>query len=125
VPTRKQIRRERKRRVHGYETESLPGDSPAGVAERPNRKPARARVTTSVGPLMVGRRKVYPPSWRRAAAKVGVFVAIFLVLIQFVGAKQTPLQIGIQAMYLAAIGIPATYYIDRFVYRRAQRRFGR
>ena len=69
---------------------------------------------------MVGRRKVYPPSWRRSAMKIAAFVVVFGVLIFFVGGKHmTPAGVAIQALELVAIGLPAMYMMDRFVYRRA------
>jgi hypothetical protein len=134
MPTRKQRKRIQKERRHEYETvwvdaegnelEEPPDDAPAAARERRSdaRKPqAKRSQPTSAH----GRPAPPPPSWRRSARRsliLGVLIfAVFAVLSTKGGKHQYGSSLAVAVLY-TALFIPFTYYIDRFAYRRAQRR---
>jgi hypothetical protein len=141
MPTRKRRRRRQKLQRHEYEyvvetdegeevVESLreleDGDEaerPAkGDAKRSSGKPRRRGAPT--GPVDRRGRPMQKPTLTRAA-KRGVIFMPFFVLFFFIAAPDlTTNQKIFQAVFLAALFIPASYLADRLVYRIALRRSG-
>ena len=132
MATRKQRKRTQKERRHEYETvwvdgegnelEEPPDDAPASGAaprdaksqqKRPQQRSSRAGRT----PLA--------PSWRRAAKRAGLLGVVIFVLFAILGSKNGKHNYAsalLLAVLYTALFVPFTYYVDRFAYRRWQRR---
>ena len=134
MPTRKQRRRALKERRHEYETvwvdeegnelDEPPEDLVAAPAKADGAKP-KAKATA---PQQRGGRAVrvpQPPSWRRAAKRsLFIGVAIFAVF-YLLGSKNGQHNLGralVLSLLYTALFIPFTFTIDRFAYKRYQRR---
>jgi hypothetical protein len=140
MPTRKQRRRMAKERRHEYETvwvdaegnelEEPPDDAVAPSREkRDDRKPAAksGRPQRPQRPQRGGRptRTPLPPSWQRSAKRSLLLGVVIFVLFYLVNSKskgnrfEDALIIGVLYTILF---IPFQYTIDRFAYRRWERR---
>ena len=122
MATKKQQRRERKRRVHG--SEYVP---PQVRHPEPTEKPTRSKSRTgsrlrSTG--RAGRRPPPTPSWSRAIKRAPLFAALMFVLIHWIvpDDELTTAQEALQAGFFAIVTIPLTYLADRWAFRLAQRR---
>ena len=135
MPSRKQRKRVQKERRHEYETvwvdsegnelDEPPDDLPARPARDPKRQPKRQQQSASRGRPT---RTPLPPSWRRAAKRSGMLGAVIFVLFAFLFKTKSGQHAYGSALYLSAlytaIFVPFTYMIDRFTYRRWQRKMG-
>lgn len=141
MPTRKRRRRRQKLQRHEYEyvvetdegeevVESLRELEDDDEAERPAKRDAKRgsgkprRRSAPTGPVDRRGRPIQKPTLMRAA-KRGVIFMPFFVLFFFIAAPDlTTNQKIFQAVFLAALFIPASYLADRLVYRIALRRSG-
>ncbi len=129
MPTRKQRRRQEKGRRHEYEFVYVDDDGnevdPAEVedleASQSTRSPAgrngRAKPrAASAGP------RIQPPSWRRVGKRGAVFAPLMFLTVMFLDSELALWQVGVQTVWLMAIFLPFSYFLDSFMYRRYQRR---
>ena len=131
MPTRKQRRRAQKERRHEYETvwvddegneleeppEELVPASDKRDGARPKAKPAQQRGGRPV-------RIPQPPSWQRAARRSAILGGAIFALFYVLGSNgnhNLGSAFALAAVY-TALFIPFTYVIDRFAYKRWQRR---
>jgi len=138
MPTRKQRRRAQKERRHEYETvwvdeegnelEEPPEDfvAPAPEKQRDGSKP-RPKPKAKAAPQR-GRgsaRVPPPPSWRRAFRRAlilgGVIFVAFYILGSRNGSNRLASALLITVIY-TMLFVPFTFYVDRFSYKRWQRR---
>ncbi len=133
MPTRKQRKRVQKERRHEWErvwihpdgTESAepPDDfvEPAAREKRADaKKPQQKRAQQSRAT-----RTPLPPSWRRATKRALLLGVVIFVLFSLLSSKDG--KNGYASALLLALGytalfIPFTYYVDRFSYRRWERK---
>jgi hypothetical protein len=132
MPTRKQRKRALKERRHEYETvwvdsegnelEEPPEDDlpPATRDRKPQQKQQRQRAARAT-------REPSPASWRRSVKRSLILGAAIFALFSILGSKNGQHQY-LSALTLAvvytALFIPFTYYFDRFIYGRWQRKSG-
>lgn len=123
MATRKQRRRRQKDRRHDYEyvyvdDEGREVEPPEEVQphQRKNGKPADAPVTR-------GGRKIEPASWSRVM-KRALWIAplMFLTLTLIAGGDLTMTQRLSQTALMLGIFLPASYFMDRTLYRASVRR---
>jgi hypothetical protein len=135
MPTRKQRRRALKERRHEYETvwvdaegnelDEPPEDFVETTPEK--RDGAKPKPKAKAAPQRGGRaaRVPLPPSWRRAAKRAVILGAVIFVLFYLLGSRNGSNRFAsallITVVY-TALFIPFTFYVDRFSYRRWQRR---
>jgi Flp pilus assembly protein TadB len=125
MPTRKQRRRRAKGRRHEYEyvfvdeegneVEVDPDDVRAERAVSRNgrvRESSRANV------------RVQAPSWRRVAKRGLIFAPLMFVTVMLIDSSLTLPQVAVQTVFLLAIFLPFSYFMDSFMYRRHRRRTG-
>jgi len=137
MPTRKQRKRLQKERRHEYETvwvdgegkelEEPPDDVATPARERrqdakkPEQKRPQQRSTSATRPPAV-------PSWRRSVRRSLILGAVILAVSAILFKSKNGQHQYASALFLAvlytALFIPFTYYFDRFIYRRWQRREG-
>jgi hypothetical protein len=125
MATRKQLKRERKRRTHGIEriapdvAEREPGE-PAASPSRSRRANARGSGSST----QRGRKPVAYPTLTRALKRAPILAGIWFILIEFIFKPQgssTTSNLATTAL-IAAVMIPAMYMTDRFAYRMALKR---
>jgi hypothetical protein len=135
MPTRKQRRRAQKERRHEYETvwvdsegnelEEPPEELVAAAPDkRDGAKPKpRAKAAQQRGGRPV--RVPPPPSWRRAVKRSLILGAVIFVAFYVLGSRDSSNRLtGALAITLlyTALFIPFTFMIDRFAYKRWERR---
>jgi hypothetical protein len=125
VPTRKQRRRRAKDRRHEYEYVFVDDEGneveldPAEVkSERAASRNGRARETTRANP------RVQAPSWRRVAKRGLIFAPLMFLTVMLLDNSLELWQVGVQTVWLLAIFLPFSYFMDSFMYRRYRRRTG-
>jgi hypothetical protein len=132
VATRKQRKRTQKERRHEYETvwidaegkelEEAPDEAPAKASRdtKPQQKRPQQRSSRAT-------REPLPPSWQRAVKRallLGVVIFVLFVLLNSRNGKNGYVTALLLAILYTALFVPFTYYVDRFAYRRWQRRTG-
>ena len=135
MPTRKQRKRSQKERRHEYETvwvdeegnelEEPPDDvvEPAPREKRTGgKKPQQKRAQQSRAT-----RTPLAPSWRRAAKRsliLGAVIFVLFAILSSKGGKHNYTSALLLAVLYTGLFVPFTYYVDRFTYRRWQRKSG-
>jgi hypothetical protein len=118
VPTRKQVKRQRKRRVHGG-SERMPPQGPARAPRAERQGRAERRPT---GSTARGRRDPKPASWVRALRRAPIFLVLLFAVTAYTDHKHGLVGNALQAALLAVFTIPLTYLMDGFVYRTFEKR---
>ena len=117
MATRKQRRRREKELRHEYVwvdddgNEVEPEDAPAKGAS-PSAKPAQPRAG----------RTVQAPSWRKSFKRGAIFAPIMLGTVMLLSKNLTLSQQVTQALFIVAVFIPFSYFLDRVFYRSFQKR---
>jgi hypothetical protein len=118
MATRKQRRRKAKEHRHDYvwvDDEGNEVEPPEGADHGPG---AGARQKKPSG------RAAQPPSWRKSIRRGAIFAPLMLVTVMLLSRNLTlGEQIG-QALFIALVFVPFTYFLDRLFYRAALRRQG-
>jgi hypothetical protein len=120
MPTRKQRRRRAKEQRHEYVWEDAEGNEldPAEVPSTKGSSPARAAPSRAA-------RDVQPPSWKRTLKRGLVFAPIMLATVYLLS-PGLPLATKImQTLFIVAIFIPFSYFLDGVFYRSHRRRLAR
>lgn len=136
MPTRKQRKRIQKERRHEYETVWVDGEGNE-LDEPPDDAPASPREHRSDGRKPQQRpqqrssraaRVPQAPSWRRAGKRALVLGAAVFAFVALTGQTKSGQNKYFSAAYaavlFAGLFIPYLYWIERFTYRRYQRRMG-
>jgi hypothetical protein len=125
MATRKQLKRERKRRTHGIER-SVPdvADREPGERAASSSRPKRTSSKNSGASTGRGRKPVAYPTITRALKRAPILAGIWFILIEFIfkpEGSSTVSNLATTAL-IAAVMIPAMYMTDRFAYRMALKR---
>jgi hypothetical protein len=132
VATQKQRRRRAKEKRHAYDlveidaegnetvltaselkTEAAPGDAKQG---KPSRQSAPAKAS----------RGAQPPTWPRVLKRGALFAPIFLATVMLLGGGRLTLAGAVvQTIFLLAVFIPFSYFMDRMVWRSHQKRLAK
>jgi hypothetical protein len=126
MPTRKQRRRQAKAKRHEYEyvyvdeegneVEVAEDDA---KAERTASRNGRAKPNPRAG---ARGPRVQPPSWNRVAKRGLIFAPLMFVTVYLTSSDATLLQQGLTALWLLAIFLPFSYFMDSFMYKRYVKR---
>lgn len=127
MPTRKQRRRQAKSKRHEYEyvyvdeegneVEVAEDDVKAERAASRNGR-AKPNPRTARGTL------VQPPSWGRVAKRGLIFAPLMFITVMLTSADATLLQQALTTLWLMAIFLPFSYFMDSFMYKRYVKRTG-
>jgi hypothetical protein len=120
MPTRKQRRRRAKEQRHEYVWEDAEGNEldPAELSSTKGQAPGRAASSRPV-------REAQPPSWRRTLRRGLVFAPIMFATVYLLS-PGLPLATKItQTLFIVAIFIPFSYFLDGVFYRSYRRRLAR
>lgn len=124
MATRKQLKRERKRRTHGIER-MVPDTAVHEPSEKePSTRSKGRTAKPATNPAMRGRKPVaYPTIWR-ALKRAPLLAAVWFVLIEFVFKPSGSSTQGniVTTLLIGAVMVPAMYLTDRFAYRMAVKR---
>jgi hypothetical protein len=125
MPTRKQRRRQAKTRRHEYEYvyvdeegNEVEVDADEAKAERTASRNGRAKPN----PRTAAGARVQPPSWRRVARRGALFAPLMFITVMLTSADATLFQQIITTVWLMAIFLPFSYFMDSFMYRRYVKR---
>jgi ferric-dicitrate binding protein FerR (iron transport regulator) len=120
MPTRKQRRRRAKEQRHEYVWEDAEGnelDSPDGTS-------TKAESRSKAPPARVG-REPQTPSWRRSLKRGAIFAPIMFATVLLLSKDQTMSQKITQTVFIVAVFIPFSYFLDGVFYRNYKRRLAR
>src|SRR5829696_2354670 len=121
MSTRKQLKRERKRRTHGIERTA---PQVAVRDEDDEARPARTRTKKAATRDASGRKPVAYPTLTRALKRAPLLAGVWFILIEFVfkpSGSTTAGNLATTAL-IGGVMIPAMYVTDRFAYRMAIKR---
>jgi hypothetical protein len=138
MATQKQRRKRAKEKRHEYELVYIDEEGVERPIERDEdtrQPPARSGGGASKsgggkrsgpGSARGGGRQVQPPSWRKVIKRGGIFAPIFFATVLLLGGgKISYVGAVLQALLLLAVFVPFSYYMDRFMWVRQQKRLGR
>jgi hypothetical protein len=127
MPTRKQRRRQAKNKRHEYEYvyvdeegNEVEVDADDAKAERTAARNGRAKPN----PRAARGARVQPPSWSRVAKRGLIFAPLMFITVMLTSSGATVLQQGLTALWLLAIFLPFSYFMDSFMYKRYVKRTG-
>jgi hypothetical protein len=126
MPTRKQKRRRQKGRRHEYEYVYVDEEgNELDVTEDEVRaeQSASRNGKTRARPAAAGAR-VQPPSWKRVGKRGLIFAPLMFVTVMLLDNQLELWQVAVQTLWLLAIFLPFSYFLDSFMYRRYVRRTG-
>lgn len=123
MPTRKQRRRRAKGRRHEYEyvyvdEEGNEVDVDPGELEPERTASRNGRVRDSPR----ANARIQPPSWRRVGKRGLIFAPLMFVTVMLLDSSLELWQVAVQTLWLLAIFLPFSYFMDSFMYRRYRRR---
>jgi hypothetical protein len=136
MPTRKQRKRLQKERRHEYETVWVDADgneleeapdiiaTPAAARQQDGKKPQQKHPQQRTSRTT---RVPQQPSWRRAAKRSVILGVVIFALFSIVNAKGGKHQYSsalLLAVLYTVLFVPFTFYVDRFTYRRWERKEG-
>ena len=127
MPTRKQRRRQEKTRRHEYEyvyvdEEGNEVDVDADEVEAGRAASRNGRAKPN--PRTAQGARVQPPSWRRVAKRGAIFAPLMFITVMLTSPDASLLQQLITTVWLMAIFLPFSYFMDSFMYRRYSKRTG-
>jgi hypothetical protein len=127
MPTRKQRRRQAKAKRHEYEYVYVDEDGnevEVGEDDAKAGRTASRNGRAKPNPRAERGARVQPPSWTRVAKRGLIFAPLMFITVMLTSADATLLQQGFTALWLMAIFLPFSYFMDSFMYRRYQKRTG-
>jgi hypothetical protein len=127
MPTRKQRRRQAKTRRHEYEYvyvdeegNEVEVDVDEVKAERTASRNGRAKPNPRTGAGV----RVQPPSWRRVGKRGLIFAPLMFLTVMLTSRDASTVQHIAMSVWLLAIFLPFSYFMDSLMYRRYVKRTG-
>ena len=132
MATQKQRRRRAKEKRHDYdlvEIDSEGNETVLTASELKTGAPTKsqAKIQPKGGAKQrSGRGTPQPPSWGRVAKRGAIFAPIFLATVLLLaGDRLTLAGAVVQTLFLLAIFVPFSYFMDRLVWRSHEKRQAR
>ena len=88
------------------------------AASRNGRAKPNPRAAAAAGP------RIQPPSWRRVGKRGLIFAPLMFLTVMLTSRDATTVQQVLMTVWLLAIFLPFSYFMDSFVYRRYVKRTG-
>jgi hypothetical protein len=135
MATQKQRRKRAKEKRHEYELVEIDGEGNETVLRASDLK-AETSSSSSAGKGAApsdakakskpSRGAPQPPTWRRVAKRGAIFAPIFLATVLLLGGDRMSF-VGavLQTIFLLAIFVPFSYFMDRLVWRSHEKRLAR
>jgi hypothetical protein len=126
MATQKQRRRRAKEKRHAYDLVEIDAEGNETILSASERKsePKQAAKTESRSrPSKPARGTPQPPSWPRVFKRGALFAPIFLATVMLLaGDRLTFAGAVLQTVFLLAIFVPFSYFMDRLVWRAHEKR---
>src|SRR5687767_11506276 len=126
----KQRRRRAKEKRHAYDLVEIDAEGNETVLTASEVKPTQSKSTTNASKgeakSKPGRGTPQPPSWQRVLKRGAIFAPIFLATVLLLaGNRLTFMGAVIQTLFLLAVFVPFSYFMDRLVWRSHEKRQAR
>ena len=129
MATQKQRRKRAKEKRHAYDLVEIDAEGNETVlsaadlkADAPAKTSSTKSQATSEKPR-VGRGAVQPPSWRRVMKRAAIFAPIFFATVWLLAGDSLEWQGAVlQTIFLVAVFVPFSYFMDRLVWRSHEKR---
>ena len=133
MANQKQRRRRAKEKRHAYdlvEIDSEGNETVLSATELKAEAPAKSAQTKSQpkgqGRSRGGRGAPQPPSWQRVLKRGAIFAPIFFATVWLLaGNRLTLAGAVVQTLFLLAVFVPFSYFMDRLVWRSHEKRQAR
>ena len=133
MATQKQRRKRAKEKRHAYDLVEIDAEGNETVlsaadlkADAPAKTSAKKSQATSEGKHRAGRGAVQPPSWRRVMKRAAIFAPIFFATVWLLAGDSLEWQGAVlQTIFLVAVFVPFSYFMDRLVWRSHEKRVAR
>jgi hypothetical protein len=133
MASQKQRRRRAKEKRHAYDlveidaegNETLLTASELKAGAEPG-KPAKRSEPKGRAKQRGGRGTPQPPSWRRVLKRGAIFAPIFLATVLLLAGNRLTFAGAVtQTLFLLAVFVPFSYFMDRLVWRSHEKRQAR
>ena len=133
MATQKQRRRRAKEKRHAYDLVEIDAEGNETVLtanelkdEAPAKTSPKKSQSKSEQKKTGGRGTPQPPSWPRVLKRAAIFAPIFLATVLLLaGNRLTLLGAVVQTVFLLAVFVPFSYFMDRLVWRSHEKRQAR
>lgn len=133
MASQKQRRRRAKEKRHEYDLVEIDAEGNETVlssselkAESPPRSPAKKSQPKGEAKPRSGRGTPQPPSWQRVVKRGAIFAPIFFATVLLLAGDSLKWQGAIvQTLFLLAVFVPFSYFMDRLVWRSYEKRQAR
>jgi hypothetical protein len=130
MATQKQRRRRAKEKRHAYDLVEIDAEGNETVlnsselkSEAAPKSPARKSDGGTSAKRKPVRGTPQPPSWRRVLKRGALFAPIFLATVMLLaGDRLSFAGAVVQTLFLLAVFVPFSYFMDRLVWRAAEKR---
>jgi hypothetical protein len=131
MATQKQRRRRAKEKRHAYDLVEIDSEGnetvlsatelkSEGAPREPKRDTGRQTAPAKRG------RQPQPPTWQRVLKRGALFAPIFLATVLLLGGgRLTFAGAVVQTIFLLAVFVPFSYFMDRLVWRSHQKRLAK
>ncbi len=133
MASQKQRRRRAKEKRHEYDLVEIDAEGNETVlssserkAESPPRSPAKKSPSKGAAKPRSGRGAPQPPSWQKVVKRGAIFAPIFFATVLLLAGDSLKWQGAIvQTLFLLAVFVPFSYFMDRLVWRSYEKRQAR
>jgi len=133
MASQKQRRRRAKEKRHEYDLVEIDAEGNETVltaaelkAEAPQKSPAKKGQSKGETKSRLGRGSPQPPSWQRVVKRGAIFAPIFFATVLLLAGDSLKWQGAIvQTLFLLAVFVPFSYFMDRLVWRSHEKRQAR
>jgi hypothetical protein len=133
MATQKQRRRRAKEKRHAYDLVEIDSEGNETVltaselkTDAPTTSPPKKSQPKGGAKQRSGRGTPQPPSWPRVLKRGAIFAPIFLATVLLLaGDRLTLAGAVVQTLFLLAIFVPFSYFMDRLVWRSHEKRQAR
>jgi Flp pilus assembly protein TadB len=129
MANQKQRRRRAKEKRHAYdlvEIDSEGNETVLSASDVKTESESRPKATPKAGKSKASkppRGTPQPPSWARVLKRAAIFAPIFLATVLLLaGNRLTLAGAVVQTLFLLAIFVPFSYFMDRLVWRSHEKR---
>ncbi len=130
MATQKQRRRRAKEKRHTYDLVEIDAEGNETVlsatelkSESPQKSTAKNSEARGASKPKQARGVAQPPSWRRVLKRGAIFAPIFLATVLLLaGDRLSFAGAVVQTLFLLAVFVPFSYFMDRLVWRAHEKR---
>jgi hypothetical protein len=139
MTTRKQAQRDRKRRVHGWESEPVEASEPVPAKSTARKPTASAKPSSGGGgrggsralyrdgtTIVHGRQRVPRPTWRRTLIRTAIFLPVMFIIVHFLfsSSQMSPQDELVLILGYAVVTVGVMHITETWRYRRLDRELG-